>query len=159
MHAWVYQISDSPIEEIINENTLCQGEGTDYDYCAEISEDERKGAIEILWTEILPKGMFKLIGTNTLVFNGGIEEWKGQWVERIRHKVSLIDRNNVMDFIGATYKLEKEIENPLATDSMFYPCGTDEQTFAEKSVELMRWVDRLKVGSKIYIGGIIDFHF
>ena len=52
MHAWIYQISDSPIEEFINEDTLNQGDGTDYDYCAEISVEERKEAVKTLLENI-----------------------------------------------------------------------------------------------------------
>ena len=48
MHAWIYQISDAPIKEAINEDTLYQGDGTDYDYCAAITEEGRKSAIEAL---------------------------------------------------------------------------------------------------------------
>ena len=55
MHAWIYQISDSPIEEIINEDTLNQGEGTDYDYCAAISVEERNEAIKTLLKNICNK--------------------------------------------------------------------------------------------------------
>lgn len=159
MHAWIYQISDRPIEQMINEDTLNQGEGTDYDYCAEISEEERKEAIKRLVNGILPLDMFKQIDSETLEYVGGIDEWKCQWVQRIQQKAAVINSKNVMDFIGATYKLEIEMQNPLDTDAHFYLDNTAEQTFAEKSAELMRWIDTLQVGCKIYIGGIIDFHF
>lgn len=159
MHAWIYQLSDEPIEELIDEDTINQGDGTDYDYCADISDEERKDAVERLWTEILPKGMFNLLDGKTLLYYGGFHEWKYQWVKRIQHKASLIDSNNVMEFVGAAYQLEREIKNPLGTDSHFYLCGDCSQSFAEESVELMRWIGDLKVGSKIYIGGIVDFHF
>ncbi len=32
MHAWIYQISDTPIKETINEDSLYQGDGIDNDY-------------------------------------------------------------------------------------------------------------------------------
>jgi hypothetical protein len=88
MHAWIYQISDTPIKETINEDTLYQGDGTDYDYCAEISEEGRKSAIETLKGYILPSGMFRQIDETTFEYQGGIDEWKEQWVERIQYLAS-----------------------------------------------------------------------
>ena len=61
MHAWIYQISDAPIKEAINEDTLYQGDGTDYDYCAAITEEGRKSAIEALKGYILLSGMFRQV--------------------------------------------------------------------------------------------------
>ncbi len=86
MHAWIYQISDSPIEEFINEDTLNQGDGTDYDYCAEISVEERKEAVKTLLENILPLDMFKQVDDKAFDYVGGIEEWKRQWVQRIQQK-------------------------------------------------------------------------
>ena len=159
MHAWIYQISDSPIEEIINEDTLNQGEGTDYDYCAEISEEGRKSAIETLKGYILPSGMFRQIDETTFEYQGGIDEWKEQWVKRIQDLASELNVENVLKFVGHSYKLERELKNPLDTASRFYLSAETDQTYAEESVELMRWIENLEVGSKIYVGGIIDFHF
>lgn len=159
MHAWIFQLSDTPIKEAINEDTLYQGEGTDYDYCAAISSEECKEAIKTLVKGILPSDMFGQIDHETLEYFGGMDEWKQQWAHRIQRKASQISSKNVMEFVGATYKLEQIIQNPLDTDSHFYLCGDSCQSFAEKSAELMRWIDTLEEGSKIYIGGIIDFHF
>ena len=120
MHAWIFQLSNAPIEETINENTLYQGEGTDYDYCAAISTDERKEAIKTLVKDIFPTGMFGQIDHETIEYLGGMDEWKQEWVHRIQHKASQISSKNVMEFVGATYKLQQIIQNPLDTDSHFY---------------------------------------
>ncbi len=77
----------------------------------------------------------------------------------IHRKALGVNENNVMKLVGETYLLEKEIKNPLHTDSHFYLEGEGYQTFAEPSAELMRLVDDMKVGDRLYIGGIIDFHF
>lgn len=159
MHAWIYQISDTPIKETINEDTLYQGDGTDYDYCAEISEERRKSAIETLKGYILPSGMFRQIDETTFEYQGGTDEWKEQWVERIQDLASELNVENVLKFLGHSYKLERELKNPLDTASQFYLSAETDQTHAEESVELMRWIENLEVGSKIYVGGIIDFHF
>ena len=60
---------------------------------------------------------------------------------------------------GCAYKLERELKNPQNTASQFYLSSETDQTYAEESVELMRWIENLEVGSKVYVGGIIDYHF
>ena len=37
MHAWIFQLSEERIEDYLCEDTLLQGDGSDYDYCADIS--------------------------------------------------------------------------------------------------------------------------
>lgn len=161
MHAMVYQLSMENVkkEKWLNEDTLLQGDGSNYDWCSDISEDERKAAIVELVASILPAGMFRLIGSETLEYLGGMHEWKTSWVSSIRRKALCIHEGNVMELIVETYRLEKEIKNPLRTDCHFYLDSEGLQSYAEPSAELMRLVDDMKVGDRLYIGGIIDFHF
>ena len=69
MHAKVFQITKQRVdkENMLNENTLTQGDGSDYDYCSNISEEERKEMIGALVSDILPKGMFTLVGDDELI--------------------------------------------------------------------------------------------
>ena len=161
MHAKVYQITKRRVdkENYLNENTLTQGDSSDYDYCSEISEEERAESIDTLVNQILPKGMFTLIGSDELVFMGGTPEWIHQWVETIHKKSEEVNVMNVTHWIGAAYQLQKVINNPLETDSHFYLSEDTTQTYGEPSAELMRMVCRLKIGERLYIGGIIDYHF
>ena len=103
--------------------------------------------------------MFQQIDDTTFEYQGGIVEWKAQWVERIQDLASQLNIENILKFVGHSYKLERALKNPLDTASQFYLSGETDQTYAEESVELMRWIEDLEVGSKIYLGGIIDFHF
>ena len=161
MHAKVYQITRQRVDEdnILNENTLEQGESTDYDYCSEISEEERTESINTLVNNILPKGMFTLVGSDELVFNGGTTEWIHNWVNAIHEKSEDVNVGNVTNWIGAAYQLKKVINNPLGTDSHFYRSETTTQPYGEESAELMRMVCKLRIGERLYIGGIIDYHF
>ena len=161
MHAKVYQITKHRVDEdnFLNENTLEQGESTDYDYCSEISEEERAESIGTLVNDILPKGMFTLVGSDELVFNGGTTEWIHNWVNAIHEKSDDVNVGNVTHWIGAAYQLKKVINNPLGTDSHFYLSETTTQTYGEESAELMRMVCKLRIGERLYIGGIIDYHF
>ena len=161
MHAKVYQITKRRVdkENYLNENTLTQGDSSDYDYCSEISEEERAESIDTLVNQILPKGMFTLIGSDELVFNGGTPEWTQQWVINIHEKARDVTAKNVTNWIGAAYQLQKVVNNPLATDSHFYLSEDNTQTYGEESAELMRMVCKLRIGERLYIGGIIDYHF
>lgn len=161
MHAKVYQITKHRVdkENYLNENTLTQGDSSDYDYCSEISEEERAESIDTLVNQILPKGMFTLVGSDELVFNGGNYEWIHKWVDAIHKKSDEVTADNVTHWIGAAYQLQKVINNPLGTDSHFYLSESTTQTFAEPSAELMRMVCKLRKGERLYIGGIIDYHF
>ena len=161
MHAKVFQITKQRVDEenILNENTLTQGDGSDYDYCSNISEEERAEMIEALANDILPKGMFSMAGDDELVFQGGADEWKKSWAEEIQDKAKNVTAENVTDWIGAAYQLEKAIKNPLHTDSHFYLSEDSCQSYAETSNELMRFVCSLKEGTHLFIGGVIDFHF
>ena len=161
MHAKVFQITKQRVdkENMLNENTLTQGDSSDYDYCSNISEEERKEMIGALVSDILPKGMFTLVGDDELVFQGGASEWKQSWVEEIQEKAMKVTAENVTDWIGAAYQLEKAIKNPLHTDSHFYLSEDSCQSFAEPSNELMRFVCSLEKGTHLFMGGVIDFHF
>ena len=115
--------------------------------------------IENLVNNVLPKGMFTLVGIDELVFNGGAKEWLEKWVKDIHDKAEVVNAENVTDWIGAAYQLKKVLKNPLMTDHHFYLSDDTTQSYAEPSVELMRMVCKLKEGTHLYIGGVIDFHF
>lgn len=57
MHSRIFQISTEPIdkENYLNEDTLQQGDGSFYDYCSEIDEEDRKEDIANLVNHALPK--------------------------------------------------------------------------------------------------------
>ena len=161
MHAKVFQITKQRVdkENTLDENTLTQGDGSYYDYCSEISDETRKEMIDYLVNELLPKGMFSLLGIDEMVYNGGADEWKAKWVKAIHDKAGEATTENVLDWIGPTYQLEKELKNPLHTDHHFYLSEDSCQSYAEPSAELMEMVCSLPVGTHLYIGGVIDFHF
>lgn len=53
----------------------------------------------------------------TLVYQGGFEQWKREWVERIQTKAAKVNTENVMNFCGEVFQLETELQNPLDTDA------------------------------------------
>ena len=80
-------------------------------------------------------------------------------MKTIHDKAGEVTTENVLDWIGPTYQLEKELKNPLHTDHHFYLSEDSCQSYAEPSAELMEMVCSLPVGTHLYIGGVIDFHF
>ena len=161
MHAKIFQITKERVdkENTLNEYTLEVGDGSFYDYCSEISDEARVEMIECLVNELLPKDMFTLIDTDEMVYNGGADKWKVEWVKAIRDKALQITTKNVFDWIGPTYQLEQELKNPLHTYSQFYLSDDTYQSYAEQSAQLMEMVCSLPVGAHLFIGGVIDFHF
>ena len=146
-------------ENYLNEDTLQQGDGSFYDYCAEIDDEKRKEDIRYLVNTALPKGMFELVGDDTMRYIGGVEQWKENFVTNIRKKAEAITTENMLEFVGPVYQLEKALENPLDIAYHFYLDGDGYQSFAEKSFAFMEFVCTLEPGTILYIGGVIDYHF
>lgn len=161
MHSKIFQITEHrvPKDKWLNEDTLAQGDNTDYDYCGEITGQERKESIAYLVNDILPKGMFTLAEDDTLIYKGGAEQWKRDYIDLIHRKADDISTDNLTDWIGPVYKLEKALKNPLDTAYRFYMDEDGWQTYAEQSYEFMCMVCRLKEGDTLHIGGVIDYHF
>ncbi len=161
MHSRIFQISTMQIdkENYLNEDTLQQGDGSYYDYCADIDDDARKGDIANLVNYALPKGMFELISEDTIRYNGGVEQWKEDFVADIRKKAEAITAKNMLEFIGPVYQLDKALENPLDVAYHFYLNGDGCQSFAEQSFAFMQFVCNLESGTILYIGGVVDYHF
>lgn len=161
MHSSIFQISTMQIDEenYLNEDTLNQGDDSFYDYCANISDEERKSEISNLVNSILPKGMFELVSEDTILYKGyGLEQWKEEYVANIRKKAEEINVENMLEW-SSTYYIKQAVENPLNTPYHFYLDGDGSQTFAEQSFEFMQFICSLEPGTMLYVGGVIDYHF
>ena len=161
MHSIIFQITTKELSgsKILNEDTISQGDGFQYDYCSEIDEEERERAIQTLVNDILPKGMFELCSSNSMKYKGGVEEWKQACIDDIRTKAQSLTPDNIIDWIGPIYQLEKAIKNPLGTSYQFYFDEENIQCYAEESYELLRFISDLEVGTTLYFGGVIDYDF
>ena len=161
MHSKIFQITENRVERdnFLDEDTLELGDGSFCDYCGNITQEDRREMIDCLVNHVLPMGMFQLAGDDEMVYMGGADSWKGKWVDAIHDKAQLVNTENVLDWIGAAYQLEKELENPLHTDFRFYLSEENTQSYAEPSRELMKMVCALEKGARLYIGGVIDYHF
>lgn len=159
MHSRIFQISTMQIEKgnYLNEDTLQQGDNSFYDYCADIDDETRKRDIAYLVNLTLPKGMFELISEDAMRYNGGIEQWKEEYVANLRKNAEAITVDNMLTHRG-THNLRKAIDNPLNVRYLFYLDGNGCQSFAEQSIAFMDFVCGLTPGAILYIGGVIDYH-
>ena len=160
MHSRIFQISTVRVdkENYLNEDTLQQGDGSLYDYCAEVDDEERKQDIADLVEYALPKGMFELTSDDTIRYNGGIEQWKEGVVADIHKKAEAITTENMLEYMPI-YNLKEALKNPLDTNYHFYLDGEGWQSYAEQSFAFMEFVCTLEPGTTLYIGGVIDYHF
>lgn len=102
--------------------------------------------------------MFELISDDAMRYNGGIEQWKKEYVANIKKKADALTVDNMLEW-GSTYYLKEAVENPLDVSYHFYLDGDGCQSFAEKSFAFMEFVCGLEPGTVLYIGGVIDYHF
>lgn len=125
MHSSIFQISTQPIgkENYIDENTFIDGDFSFYDYCANMSDEQRKEEISDLVEYKLPKGMFELTSEDTILYKGGVEQWKKEFVANIHEKAETLTVENMLEW-RPLYNLEQAIENPLDTNYRFYLDGT-----------------------------------
>lgn len=161
MHSKIFQITETRVDRdnYLNEDTLEQGNGHYYDYCSEIDEEERKFHIANLIEKSLPKGMFTLVGENTIRYNGGADKWKKEFVTAIQEKAQAVTVENCMMWIGAVYQLEKFLKNPLDLGYQFYMDEYGVNGYAEQSYSFLQTVSQFEPGKLLYIGGVIDYHF
>ena len=161
MHSTIFQITKTRVEKenFLNEDTLMQGDNSHFDYCAEMDDKVRKEEIAYLGNHILPKGMFELTSEDTILYKGGADKWKEDFVSEIRKKAEAITPDKVQDWIGPVYQLEKFLKDPLDTGYWFYTDAEGVQSYAEQSYEFLREVCDLEPDTTLYIGGVIDYHF
>ena len=160
MHGIIYQISIQPIDpdDYIGVDTVAEGEMADFDYLDDTPEADRHEHIQYLVDHTLPKGMF-IIDTDggTLVYQGGFAEWRKTYLSLLRTKTEAISEENIMEWTGPVYQLQKAIVNPLDSADYFVIeeiCNGS----AERSRDLMLLISQLEVGAKIYIGEILSYH-
>ena len=159
MHSTIFQITKTREENYLNEDTLMQGDNSHFDYCAEMDDEVRKEEIDYLVNHILPKGMFELTSEDTILYKGGADKWKEDFVSEIRKRAEAITPDKVQDWIGPVYQLEKYLKDLLGTSYWFYTDEEGVQLYAEQSYEFLREICDLEPGTTLYIGGVIDYHF
>lgn len=161
MFSTIFQLSNRPIEkrEYIGIEHVGQGDRSLWTTPARLTTKTAKGKSRNLAGRILPEGMFTLNADETLAYNGGFTEWRKTYLDLIRKRTDALTEKNIMEWAGTAYHLQKAILNPLATDCLFITEFCDGHGTAERSRELMRLVETLAAGEKLYIGAVIGYRF
>jgi len=162
MHNIIYQISSEPISEkaFIGTDNIENGDMVSIDYAYDTKAEERSEFITALAEEVLPKGMFTVNADGeTLTYQGGFAEWRKTYLALIRTKAADINAENIMEWIGPTFQLQKAIVNPLCTDALFVTDFAAGYALAERSREFMAMVSRMHKGDTLHIGAIVGYHF
>lgn len=161
MHSNIFQIADTRIEKenFLDDMTIEVGSTTPVDYTAEISEEERQEAIEDLVNYWLPKGMFSLgVEPDTIIYNGGIEAWKNEWVRNLQERTNELTAKNIFNSLNV-YKMQRMIDNALDIGTLFYLSEDNLQSYAERSTAFMEYLNGFSKGQVFYIGGVLDYHW
>lgn len=156
MHSNIIQISKNPIEEeewvspsnfYENSDDFADWIGDEYD------EEDRKAEIENLVSCF--DGVFTLEDDH-LVFNG-LGEFTKEWYEYIRECVAQLKDGKVDD--KKLFKIKKAVERThLGIYSRFYI--EDWNGYAAPAEDFIDYLQKqMKVGDRLYIGAVIDYHF
>lgn len=126
-----------------------------YGYRYRISDDERQEAIACLVEQVLPKDMFSIAEDEVLIYNGGIETWKRVWIDALNKMVSGLTPETIFNGHDVLYDIRKLLDNALDTDIQFYL----ESPFVNDSTAFMSYIDGMKEGDRLYVGGIVGYHY
>lgn len=162
MHSGIFQISVLPLtqEEFVSVDNIERGDMVSMDYAYDISAEERIEKLQTLVRHILPKGMFELdIESAILTYKGGIEAWKKQQMEILKERAGEVKEENMIQWIGPAYQLQKAIVNPLDTSFVFITEACGSFGVAERSRDLMIMANRLKEGDKLFVGAVYGYHY
>lgn len=154
MHSSIFEIRTERIEreDWMTEDVLY--DDANIDYVEPFDDEQRKEEIKGLVNDVLPQGMFTLVGDDVLVYNGGAEEWEKKMAAEIRKKAATIG-DDIYGWSSTYRETRKLMNNPLDTTYRFVLWNN---TISDNSYELMYMVSTLKEGEKLYVGAVFDYH-
>lgn len=161
MNSHVFQITKSRIFEPfqLDANALATFNNRFFEYCYNLSQDERLRVIRQFVNECLPSGMFTLIGNDVVRYNGGFREWFKCWTEKLHELSGNIAPDTVRGYFGSSYNRLKEfIENPLEMPVKFYLCEDGENRHCDNAADFMRSISELREGDCLYIGAVLGYY-
>lgn len=161
MNSHVFQITRNRVMQPfhLDASTLATFYNRFFEYCYNLSQDERLRVIRQFIDECLPKGMFTLIDTDVVRYNGGFQEWFNVWTDKLHLLSGNIVPDTLSGYFGSSYnRLREFIENPLETPVRFYLCEDGENRYCDNAADFMRSVSELREGDCLYIGGVLGYY-
>lgn len=169
MHSYIFQLSTRPIEaeDYLSEDAAFE-KAERYVCCVtEISDEKRAEVITSLVCKWLPSDLFEINGDGTFTYLGGYEKWvKNFLIPSIQEAAMTLMADKVsLTGMGSSFEVRKRIENPLDMSSLFLITENPNtpNVFTEPAKQSGDFMDDfikyLEPGTRIYIGGIYDYHF
>lgn len=158
MHARIYQIclENKCQDEWITEHSITDSDmgylGIDYTFTSKDREDDLE------WLkQCLPADMFLMEGNEITILNDGTKTLRNAF-EQIKEYVNSINIDEyVDDMTFFEYRIKNKSRDILGIAHLFFVDGWfDYPTY---STEFIRYCHTLNPGTKIYVNGILDYHF
>lgn len=153
MHGRIFEIREErlPREEWMNETHLYD-EDTSFADCYNDSEDRED---DLQWLkEALPSSMFRMEGDEIEIISDG-KEVVEKWIERMKKEVNKLDYESVVKS-SETYRIKYMMKGMLHEDFMF---RTDYADYCHNSTDFVMDCINNYQGKKLYVCGILDYHF
>lgn len=156
MHGIIIQVSNKKIRETLDRYTISCGEGCDIDYTIPLKTPKEE--VISYWIAQYPKGMFGYSGGNEVIYKGGCEELIKKWVEEIQQAALELNETNILKWPGRS-GLMYLLNDPVNCGYKYFLCEDRDQDFAEDPFAFVELLSELKPGTKLYIGGLLDYHY
>ena len=153
MHGRIFEIREKrlPREEWMNETHLYD-EDVSFACYYNDSEDRED---DLRWLkETLPSSMFRMEGDEIEIISDG-KEVVEKWIERMKEEVNKLDYESVLMGFPITC-VKCKVGGMLHEDFRF---RTDYSDYFHDSTEFALDCIKNYQGKKLYVCGIIDFHF
>lgn len=156
MHSKIFQVSTEPIEKDARLSPIEL-----YDNCGDFADyigdeyhgDERLAKIQFLAKEF--PDIFDIDG-EVLIYKG-LGNFVNDWIGSIREAAQNLTEGNIFND-GNLYRVRHIVEDThYRIFTRFYINNWN--CYPDSFGEFIGWLSRLDVGTRIYVGSVIDYHF
>ena len=154
MHGRLFEIREKRLDrdEWITEGSFYNEETGSWCDWMMVSESREE---DLEWLKsALPASIFKVEGDEIEIISDG-KEFVEEWIEELKKKVNSLTYEKAMSFSGL-YQIKSSLSNMLHNDFMFY---SDYNENAHNPTGFIQDCLCHYQGKKLYVCGIIDYHF
>lgn len=156
MHSNIFQLSNKPISEgnVLYPEYFYEDAHDFADYIGDEYEDEARTEKIKGFAEHY-KDLFDIDG-EVLVFKG-LGTFLHDWAEALKEAANKLNEDNILKELNL-YRLEIMTQKTHTdNDARFFI--DDWNNYAGDFADFISWLATLEVGTRIYFGAVIDFHF
>ena len=154
MHGRLFEIREEriPQDEWVNEFSFCDEDTSSWcDWMCDSADRED----DLKWLKkVLPTSIFKVDGDEIEIISDG-REFVEKWIEDVRELVNRLDYESFTGY-ASTWAIERTLQNMIGSDFMFRTSYAD---YAHGSTEFIKYCINSGKGTKLYVCGIIDYHY